>query len=63
MSKKKHLPPYPGPEQILEDPFYGLEPASSATEMTGMVAAAVEDEAEAEAYEEIWPMHRQKPVD
>ena len=47
-------------------PFFDHEEndrLASSTDQTGLIPAAVEDEGEAEAYEELYPaIHRQKPV-
>ena len=51
------------PTRHPEGSFYDVEKLASVSEMTGLEPAAVDDEASAEAYEELWPMHRQKPVD
>ncbi|MBQ2957838.1 MAG: hypothetical protein IJE08_15435 [Clostridia bacterium] len=42
--------------------YYNLERPVSNTDMTGLIPAAVEDEEEADAYEELYPVHRQKPI-
>ena len=46
------------------DIYYDIErTVSSATELTGLVPAAIEDEEQADSYEELYPIHRQKSVD
>ena len=42
--------------------YYNLERPVSNTDMTGLIPAAVEDEEEADAYEALYPVHRQKPI-
>ena len=41
---------------------YDIEKAVSTTDQTGLIPAALEDEDQADAYEELYPIHRQKPV-
>lgn len=49
--EKKHLIPY-----------YDIEKTVSTTEATGLIPSAVEDDDQADSYEELYPIHRQKPV-
>lgn len=49
------------PEQT--DPFYDIEKIASSTECTGLTPAAVLSEEEAEAYAELYAIHRQRPAD
>ena len=42
--------------------FYDVEQPVSATDMTGLIPAAVEDDDEADAYESLYPNHRQTPI-
>ncbi len=42
-----------------KDPFYTLQTTASATECTGLVPSAIENEAEAEAYGELYAIHKQ----
>lgn len=43
-------------------PFYDIEKPVSMTDATGLIPAAIGDDDQADAYEELYPMHRQKPV-
>lgn len=43
--------------QYEEDPFYNLEKAASDLDCTGLVPSAVQNEAEAEAYGELYAIH------
>ncbi len=49
-------------ENPYED-FLDSEPPVSFTEMTGLILAAVDNDAQADAYEHLYPNHRQKPID
>ncbi len=49
-------------EKRRETSFYDVEKLVSGTDQTGLIPAAIEDEAQAEAYEELYPIHRQQPV-
>ena len=42
--------------------FYDVQKLASASELTGLIPAAVSDAAEAEAYEALWPLPAQRPV-
>lgn len=42
---------------------YDADTIASITECTGLIPAAVTDDEKAEAYEELYPIHRQKPID
>lgn len=42
--------------------FYDVEHVASATECTGLSPAAVQDDAQAEAYADLYAMHPQKPA-
>ena len=53
MEKKRPIPFYD---------FHDAENPVSFTDMTGLIPAAVEDEDEADAYEALYPSHRQKPI-
>lgn len=54
------MPPKP---KKWEEPSYDLEKVASTTECTGLIPSAVKDEEEAEAYGELYPIHRQIPSD
>ena len=43
-------------------PFYDIEKPVSMTDATGLIPTAIEDDDQADAYEELYPIHRQKPV-
>lgn len=45
----------------MSDP-YDVEKAVSGTDQTGLIPVVPEDEDEAEAYEALYPIHRQKPL-
>lgn len=49
-------------EQNHPIPFYDIEKTVSMTDATGLIPAAIEDDDQADAYEELYPIHRQKPV-
>lgn len=54
-----------GPEPKLDDrkdPFYDIERVASTTECTGLTPTAVLDDEEAKSYEQLYAVHRQKPV-
>ena len=51
------------PKRLKENPFYDINKIASTTDMTGLEPAPVLDDAEADSYEELYPMHRQKPID
>ena len=55
MAKKRRKDPCGSLEEI--------QNLASATEQTGLIPAAPGDEAQAEAYEELWPLAGQKPKD
>jgi len=44
-------------------PCYDIEKTASATEMTGLIPFALEHEYQAEAYEALYPLHRQQTDD
>ena len=61
MSRKKKRQtkaPAPAPQSS----FYDVQKLASASELTGLIPAAVSDAAEAEAYEALWPLPAQRPV-
>lgn len=43
-------------------PFYDIEKPVSCTDQTGLIPTAVEDDEQADSYEELYPIHRQKPI-
>lgn len=49
-------------EKEIKLPFYDIEKPVSTMDATGLIPAAIEDEEQADAYEELYPIHRQKPV-
>ena len=49
-------------ENPYED-FLDPERPVSFTDMTGLIPAAVDNDAQADAYEHLYPNHRQKPID
>lgn len=57
MSKKKNPSK---PLQSSDDPFYDIRNVASFTECTGLVPANVEDNAEAQAYGELYAIHPPK---
>ncbi len=42
--------------------FYDVEKPVSSADQTGLIPAAIEDESQAASYEELYPIHRQKPI-
>ena len=44
-------------------PCYDIEKTASVTEMTGLIPFALEHEYQAEAYEALYPVHRQQTDD
>jgi len=49
-------------EKIHLIPFYDIEKPVSTTDQTGLIPAAIEDDEQADSYEELYPIHRQKPI-
>ena len=43
-------------------PCYDIEKTVSTTEMTGLIPAGLADEDQAESYEALYPIHKQKPI-
>lgn len=54
--------PYPAAEPDDDTAFYVPEFVASATECTGLSPAAVLDEQQADAYAQLYSVHKQKPV-
>ncbi len=45
-----------------DESFYNIETVASITECTGLTPSAVHDQEEADAYGELYSIHRQIPV-
>lgn len=44
-----------------KSPFFERKSIQSATEQTGLLQTIPEDDSQAESYERLYPIHRQKP--
>lgn len=56
----RHMPPKPKKQ---EEPRYDLENVASITECTGLIPSALMDEEEADAYRDLYSIHKQVPTD
>ncbi len=54
------MPPKPKKQ---DEPFYDLENVASITECTGLIPSALKDEEEADAYGDLYSIHKQIPSD
>ena len=54
------MPPKP---KMGEEPIYDLDKVASITECTGLIPSALQDEEEADAYGDLYSIHRQIPSD
>ncbi len=54
------MPPKP---KKRDEPYYDIENVASITECTGLIPSALKDEEEADAYRDLYSIHRQVPVD
>ncbi len=54
------MPPKP---KKWEEPRYDIENVASITECTGLIPSALKDEEEADSYQDLYSIHKQKPVD
>lgn len=59
LAARKESTPMEKEHQI---PFFDVEKPVSMTDATGLIPAALEDDDQADAYEELYPIHRQKPI-
>lgn len=62
MKKDEHFDD-PARESKKPDPFYDRQTTTSAMECTGLIPAGLEDENEAEAYGDLYSIHRQSPTE
>jgi hypothetical protein len=54
------MPPKP---KKRDEPHYDLENVASITECTGLIPSALKDEEEADAYGDLYSIHKQIPSD
>lgn len=47
--------------RLTQSPFYNIQKPISTTDQTGLVQTIPDDDAQAESYEKLYPIHRQKP--